>query len=108
MRALLAALICVLIILNYQLWIPENQGVRQMQMLQAAIKDQQAENEALKQRNSGLEAEVNSLKEGLEAIEERARANLGMISKGETFFRILDDSLPSSDPTTDLEKTSQQ
>ena len=98
----------MLAILNYQLWNLENQGVRQMQMLQAAIEEQQAENEILRQRNSGLEAEVISLKEGLDAIEERARVDLGMISKDETFFRILDDSLPSSDPAADLEKTSQQ
>ena len=108
MRAMLAALVCVLAILNYQLWVLDNQGVRQMKMLQAAINNQQAENEALRQRNSGLEAEVINLKEGLDAIEERARVDLGMISKDETFFRILDDSLSGSNPAPDLEKTSRQ
>ena len=108
MRALLVALICVSAVLNYQLWVPEDRGVRQMQMLQAAIQAQQAENDILRQRNRGLEAEVISLKEGLDAIEERARVELGMISKDETFFRILNDSLPGSDPTADLEKTSQR
>lgn len=53
------------------------------------LETQQAEIEALKERNEKLEAEVNSLKTGLEAIEERARSELGMIKQNETFIQVI-------------------
>lgn len=93
MRYLIVALVGLLSLFNYLLWYREDRGVRQVWLLQAAIEAQQAENKVLQERNSGLAAEVDSLKQGLEAIEERARADLGMIHEDETFFRILKDPL---------------
>ena len=57
--------------------------------LRREIANLQEENKRLHARNLELDAEVVDLKEGLEAIEERARANLGMIKKGETFYHVI-------------------
>jgi len=93
-RVLLAALMMALLWFNYRLWIPDNQGIGQVHRLQAGIAAQQAENRALEERNHSLEAEVQSLRQGVEAIEERARVELGMILENETFFRVLDEPPP--------------
>lgn len=97
MRILLGSLISVLLLLNYHLWLAADRGVREVRWLHAAIAEQQAKNAKLNERNRGLEAEVNDLKTGVEAIEERARTDLGMVQAGETFFRILEEPLPLAD-----------
>ncbi len=91
MRLFLAALIALLLGLNYLLWMVDDRGIRQVRALEAAIEAQKADNAALADRNRALEAEVRDLKEGLAAVEERARADLGMVRRDETFFRILDE-----------------
>jgi cell division protein FtsB len=91
MRILITALISLLLLSNLLLWKFDDRGIRQIHHLKTAIEAQKAENAALVERNSALEAEVNSLKKGLEAIEERARAEMGMIGKGETFFYLLEE-----------------
>ena len=53
--------------------------------------EQEAENGQLRQRNEALAAEVEDLKSGEAAIEERARSELGMVKPGETFYRVIDD-----------------
>lgn len=58
--------------------------------LDDAIAVQVAENAMLKERNQTLAAEVADLKQGVEAIEERARYDLGMIKEGETFYQVVD------------------
>jgi cell division protein FtsB len=90
MRILLAVLIALLFAVNIWLWKTDDAGVRKLRTLQTAVKAQKAETEALRERNSALEAEVRSLKEGEEAMEERARVELGMIRQDETFFYILE------------------
>ena len=82
-------LIVVLLALQYRLWVGE-QGLAAVRHLQAAVETQDAENRALEARNRRLEAEVGDLKDGLEAIEERARRELGMIRKDETFYQFLE------------------
>lgn len=57
--------------------------------LQSELAEQRTENEKLLTRNRALQAEVEDLKKGLAAIEERAREDLGMIQEGETFFQIV-------------------
>ena len=64
-------------------------GRKELQEKQILLASQQAEIEVLKQRNEKLEAEVNSLKTGLDAIEDRARAELGMLKEGETFIQVI-------------------
>ena len=56
-----------------------------------AIALQKQQNEVQRERNAALDAEVNDLKQGVEAIEERARSELGMVKKNETFFQIVDE-----------------
>ena len=90
MRIFSLVLLALLGILNYHLWLSQDRGVAKVLLLKGAIESQKADNAALAERNSTLEAEVTSLKEGVEALEERARIELGMVRKGETFFHILD------------------
>jgi cell division protein FtsB len=91
MRILIAVLIGMLLFMNTLLWKMDDRGVRKVRSLQAAIETQVAQNKALKERNAALEAEVKSLKEGFAAIEERARTEMGMIRKDETFYHILEE-----------------
>jgi cell division protein FtsB len=93
LQMLIAALIAVLVALHYLLWLAED-GVRQTYALRIAIQAQTEENVVLNERNRALEADVLDLKNGLMAIEERARSEMGMIRPDETFYRILDQPLP--------------
>ena len=63
--------------------------MRSLNMLETELQAQRAGNEELEQRNKLVEIEVLDLKNGLEAVEERARSELGMIEQGETFYMIL-------------------
>ncbi|MCB1776320.1 MAG: septum formation initiator family protein [Candidatus Competibacteraceae bacterium] len=92
-QILIAVLIAVLIFLHYLLWLAED-GVRQTLALRIAVQAQIEENAALNERNRALEADVIDLKNGLMAIEERARTELGMIRSDETLYRILEEPLP--------------
>lgn len=96
-QMLVAVLIAVLVVLQYQLWLAED-GVRQTYALRIAIQAQTEENAALNERNRALEADVIDLKNGLMAIEERARSEMGMVRPDETFYRILDQPLPLPKP----------
>ena len=88
-RWLLITLLVLLAALQYRLWFGEA-NLRQVWSLEQEIKQQQKENQALSQRNKQLEAEVQDLKNGLSALEERARSELGMIREGETFFQLVE------------------
>ena len=90
MKVLIAILIFLLLILQYKLWFGDG-NMREVWQLETTIESQKAENEKLRERNMALEAEVKDLKQGLEAIEERARNELGMIKKDETFYQIVEE-----------------
>jgi cell division protein FtsB len=90
MRLAIGALAGLLLILQYQLWIGHG-SVRDVWRLKHAVSSQRQENEALHQRNETLEAEVKDLKSGLDAVEERARRELGMIRDGEVFYQIVEE-----------------
>ena len=90
MRALLALLIVLLAGLQYRLWFGEG-NLPSVWALQRTIEQQQTELDSLNARNQALKAEVEDLKQGLSAVEERARSELGMIRKGETFFLLPED-----------------
>ena len=64
-------------------------GYRKTMKLRAAVADQRLMNQQLRDRNAALDAEVVNLKQGLEAAEERARTDLGMIGRKETFFQVV-------------------
>jgi len=88
-RAILSILVVLLLLLQYKLWFGDG-SITEVRELERAIEAQRKENESLRQRNRALEAEVNDLKTGLDAIEERARSELGMIREGETFYQIVE------------------
>nr|VFJ50224.1 MAG: cell division protein FtsB [Candidatus Kentron sp. FW]VFJ62653.1 MAG: cell division protein FtsB [Candidatus Kentron sp. FW] len=89
MIKVLAFLLLVLLALQYHLWLSPD-GIRHIWQLRDAIVLQKQENIALKERNQRLQADVEDLKEGLTAIESRARRDLGMIREDETFFQFVD------------------
>jgi cell division protein FtsB len=90
MQILVAALIAVLTVMQYLLWVDED-GVRQTYALRISVQAQTEENAALNERNRALEADIKDLKTGLMAIEERARSEMGMIRQDETFYRLLEE-----------------
>jgi cell division protein FtsB len=79
----------ILVGLQYPLWLGDG-GVLALWKLKQEIAAQKLENSGLKERNLALEAEVRDLKEGYEALEERARAELGMVRRGETLYQIIE------------------
>lgn len=87
-RWLLALLLITVLGLQAKLWFSDD-GHRKTLKLRAAVVDQITLNDSLRQRNSNLEAEVINLKQGLDAAEERARTDLGMIGKNETFYQVV-------------------
>ena len=88
MRWLGGALLAVVLLLQYRLWL-SGDGVGELTRLSDAVEDQKAENAELVERNQQLAAEVTDLKAGLSAIEERARSDLGMIGRNETFYQVV-------------------
>jgi cell division protein FtsB len=88
MRWLVAVLTIVLIAMLYRLGFGKN-SVPDYFRLKQEVEHQKAENKELAQRNKLLYADVEDLKMGLEAIEERARNDLGMIKQGESFYRVV-------------------
>lgn len=87
-KALIVLLICALLYLQFVLWLGKG-GVRDVRNMRERIASQQAEIAMLKERNEGLAAEVLDLKEGLEAIEERARSEMGMVKEDEIFYQVI-------------------
>lgn len=89
-RLIVASLIALILLLQYHLWFGDG-GLVKLWQLSDSVETQKKENAQLTERNQALEAEVRDLKHGLEAIEERARTELGMVKKDETFFQVLDE-----------------
>jgi len=88
MRIISLLLIVFLVLLQYRLWFGKN-SVPDYLALKDEMQRQQLANEKLTQRNKLIYADIDDLKSGLEAMEERARNELGMIKQGETFFRLI-------------------
>ncbi len=88
MKWLAVALISVVLMLQYRIWLSAD-GVREVTRLSDAVGRQKSENEELTGRNQQLVAEVADLKAGMSAIEERARSELGMIGRNETFYQVV-------------------
>lgn len=88
MRIFAGILGLALVLLQYRMW-ASDQGMREVSRLQAAIEAQRAANHDQLERNRRLAAEVNNLKVGLSAIEERARSELGMVGQTETFYHVV-------------------
>ena len=84
-------LLSLLLMLQYRLWFGKN-SIPDYLAMQQQVSEQSRQNANLVQRNSLLKADINDLQIGLDAIEERARNELGLIKNGETFYRILPNS----------------
>ena len=87
-QALTWTLAAAIVLLQYPLWLGEG-GWLKVRELAQNIDTQQALNQRLQTRNAGLLAEVGDLKQGRDAIEERARNELGMIAPDEWFVRVV-------------------
>ena len=90
MRILTLALAGLLLAIQYPLWLGKGGWLRVWEV-DKQITAQREINVRLKARNGALDAEVRDLKQGVEAVEERARSELGMIRNDEIFFQLLDD-----------------
>src|SRR3569833_1991832 len=88
MKWLSVGLALVNLLLQYRVWLSED-GVRELDRLKRPVSAQRSENEQLAERNKQLAAEVRDLKTGLDALEERARSDLGMIASLETSFQVV-------------------
>lgn len=80
-------LVAIIALLQYPLWLGKGGWYRVWEM-DKQLQAQRNENQRLEQRNAGLEAEVRDLKSGYEAVEERARYELGLVKDGELFVQI--------------------
>lgn len=88
MKLFIFSLLLLTILLQTKLWFDKG-GWLDVKEMQQTIAKQIEKNEALRKENQRLHAEVQGLKKGQDAIEERARSELGMIKKGEVFYQIL-------------------
>ena len=89
LRLVALILLILLIALELKLWTGDG-GMREVWRLQQRLDEQKKENAKLKQRNEALAAEVQDLKSGKEAIEDRARSELGLIKPGEVFYQVVE------------------
>jgi cell division protein FtsB len=89
MKLLGAALFGLIVAIQYPLWMGKGSWMR-VRDVDQQIKAQRDKNAKLATRNQLLDAEVRDLKQGLDAVEERARSELGMVKRDEVFFQVLD------------------
>lgn len=89
MKLVLAVLLVILLLLQVRLWSGAG-SLADINRLEGEIQVQQADNALLVDRNEALRQEVNDLKNGLDSIEERARSQLGLVRKGETFILVVE------------------
>lgn len=97
MKWIIALLTALLLILQFRLWVGDG-GIPKVLHLQQEVAEAKQERHRLQERNSELDAEVTDLKKGFDAIEERARSELGMIGKDETFFQIVPEAKDGTKP----------
>ena len=90
MRWLIWLLVVLLVLVQYKLWVGDGSFAEVWDLYQQ-VETQREANQQLRERNQALEAEVQDLKQGVGAIEERAREELGMVKEGETFYQIIEE-----------------
>lgn len=88
MKVLVGVLVVLVAVLQWRLWFGDG-SVQEVWRLHEEVRNSRAELTRLSMRNQALAAEVADLKSGLDAIEERARSDLGMVAEGETFFQFV-------------------
>lgn len=88
MKWFIAGLAALVLVLQYRIWVSPD-GAREVLQLRGAVAAQAGENAKLVARNQQLAAEVRNLKQGFEAVEERARSELGLIAANETYYQVV-------------------
>ncbi len=96
MRFVTTLLLMLLVFLQYRLWIG-NGSLTEVHHLEQVKQEHVLENEQMIERNQSLAAEVLDLKKGLDAIEERARSEMGMIKEDETFYQVITQQTPAGE-----------
>ncbi|BCB26737.1 cell division protein FtsB [Sulfurimicrobium lacus] len=104
MRWLTLFLALLIAALQYPLWLGKGSWLRVWEVDQKIAAQKQV-NQGLKARNASLEAEVRDLKQGYDAIEERARSELGLVKQDEVFFQVLDNDRHSGTAANAAAKT---
>jgi len=94
MRLLTLIIALLLVLIQYPLWLGKGGWLRTWE-LERQLEAQRQTNDELRTRNVALDAEVRDLKSGTDAIEERARYELGMLRQGEAFVQIVDSPPPA-------------
>lgn len=89
MKLIVAILLVLFIWLQYKLWLGDG-GIPEVLELEQEIDTVQSEVNRLEERNKALNAEVMDLKKGIEAIEERARSEMGMVKKDEIYYQVIE------------------
>ena len=89
MKTIVIALLILFIWLQYKIWLQDG-GIPEVLQLEQEVEEVKVEVESLRERNASLDAEVKDLKKGLDAIEERARSEMGMIKKGEIYYQVIE------------------
>ena len=90
MRWLFAILVILFVVLQHKIWVADG-GMSDVYRIGHEVDQQKEINKKLKERNQALEAEVRDLKQGMEAVEERARSELGMIKENEIFYQVVEE-----------------
>ncbi len=88
MKIIALVLLILFIWLQYKIWLQDG-GIPEVIQLQEEVVQVKTEVKELQERNSSLDAEVKDLKKGMDAIEERARSEMGMIKEGEVYYQVI-------------------
>jgi cell division protein FtsB len=96
LRWLLGILLLILVFLQYRLWIAEG-SLAEQNRLEKQVEEQTAINQELRERNAVLEREVLELQTGNSGVEQRAREQLGLVRKGETFYQFVEKDEPAGE-----------
>ncbi len=89
MKALAGLLVALIVLVQYPLWLGKGGWLRVWDV-DRQVETQVARNASLEGRNAALDAEVRDLKQGVDALEERARYELGMVRPDEVFFQVVE------------------
>ncbi len=87
-RWIALGLIVLFLTLQWKLWVGSD-GMREVHALRESVSRLREENAQLRRRNQALEADVKDLKHNGQAVESRARSELGLIKPGETFYQVV-------------------
>lgn len=99
MKIIAFVLLVLLIWLQYKIWLQDG-GIPEVIQLQQEVEAVKTEVQQLQERNSSLDAEVKDLKKGLDAIEERARSEMGMIKESEVYYQVIESEKNESSANT--------